>query len=240
MKNYWQFIPSGLGKHDSEELLKLSDKDFIELWDRAAESRFNQAEMDAIRTVSALTPTVLTTRHHRLMISIGSGMGFHEMTFARLQWDVQYYDIVESNLKVIRRIAELKNQPNIYHVRWAWIVERPLKYDLIWLWGSLHHMTKIDQVYTLGTMQRELRSGGHMVIMSYTWDYARRILNIERKEQFDPVAFGRLSDPVVGDEVCPYADWHDAASLHAMLPGMTLKHTEIFNNGDFAWYLFQS
>jgi len=99
-QSYWRFVPSGEGKHNSVELAQLPDGELERLWDRAFASRFlRYPEEDSFMQV------VAESFKGQQILSIGSGMGFHEIHYQKHGARVTCCDIVPSNLEVIRRPA---------------------------------------------------------------------------------------------------------------------------------------
>jgi len=73
--------------------------------------------------------------------------------------------------------------------------------------------------------------------MLYTWEFARVTCGWSSKDEFDPKTFALSSDPTVGEEDCPWSDWHDDSKLLALVDGeLEIKRRQFFNQGWYIWY----
>src|SRR5436309_15197281 len=95
-RTYWRFAPSGKGKHDTAALAKLTDAQLETLWNDAFVSRFlRYPEEDCFAQVAA------ASFRNKRVVSVGSGLGFHEIYYQRYCAQVTCCDNVDSNLDVI-------------------------------------------------------------------------------------------------------------------------------------------
>jgi hypothetical protein len=73
--------------------------------------------------------------------------------------------------------------------------------------------------------------------MLYTWEFAAITCGWASKSEFDPRMFARASDPTVGDQHCPWSDWHDEAKILDLAgPDMVITHRQLWQDGLFVWY----
>lgn len=230
---YWRHAPSGAGKHDTSVLASAADGDLLATWNAAFRSRFGgyPEEMTFLRT---LAPTIAGQR----VLSIGSGLGLHEVYYRSKGAAITCADIVPTNLEVIRRVASLTGAGEIETI----LLDDPAKFptstfDVVFIYGSLMAMPTPDQRTMLAKAARVLAPGGRIVLMLYTWEFARRTCGWESKDEFDPLMFARASDPTVGDEACPWSDWHDDDKLLALAePGFAVTRRQLWNDDVYVWY----
>lgn len=233
-KSYWRFVPSGEGKHNSAELAGAPDSELESTWDRAFASRFlRYPEEDRFMQVMA------ASFKDKQILSIGSGMGFHELYYRRHGAHVTCFDIVPTNLEIIRRVAAIKGLPPIETFCGAdsfWPkFDRTL--DVAFIYGSLMAMPAGEQRQLLERVKSALRPDGTIVLMLYTWKFAESTCGWRSPSDFDPTVFARASDPSVGAEHCPWSDWHDDAKLLDLAgPGMRITRRQLWQHGLFVWY----
>jgi hypothetical protein len=73
--------------------------------------------------------------------------------------------------------------------------------------------------------------------MVHACEFARRTCGWKDESQVDPLLFARASDPAVGDEVCPWSDWHDDTKLLDLAgDGARIIRRQPWNDGRFFWY----
>lgn len=235
-KSYWRFVPSGKGKHDTENLLSLSDKDIEQEWDEAFISRFsNYPEEDYfLRKMSK-------EFSGKSILSIGSGFGLHEIYYQTHGANVTCYDIVETNLLAIERICRIKK---ISPIKTIYQPTEKInnnfgltKYDVIFVYGSLMTMSEAKQKELIQELLPALHDNGSLLFMLYTWDFVKQTCMIESVDQYETNTFAHKSDPSVGGEHCPWSDWHDEYKLLALFerPAYIYRSTT-WNQNQYVWY----
>jgi len=234
-RTYWRHAPSGIGKHDTRLLLSESPARLLDVWTQAFQARFRgYPEEDVFLREMAKEFA------GKRVLSIGSGLGFHEVYYARNGAFVTCVDIVESNLKVIERVAELSGiTSRVNTICCADSSETPYdsSYDVVFIYGSLMTMPEPYQAKLLAKATAALTPDGRLVLMLYTWDFARLTCGWQSPDQFDPAVFARASDPSVAEEHCPWSDWHDDAKLLEMTgSGFVISHRQTWNYGLYVWY----
>jgi SAM-dependent methyltransferase len=230
---YWRFAPSGAGKHDTAELAK-SDDTFIGLiWNEAFAARFRQyVEEDEFLGVMG------AEFKGKRILSIGSGLGFHEIYYQSRGAQVTCCDIVPTNLEVIERVAAIKNIQGMRFV----LRNSPSQnfngpYDVVFCYGSLMTMPQELQRGLLKQAMAALSPGGRIVLMLYTWEFAHASCGWSSPAEFDPVVFARASDPSVGEEHCPWSDWHDDAKIADLVGNeLRIRRRQLWNQRWFVWY----
>jgi hypothetical protein len=99
------------------------------------------------------------------------------------------------------------------------------------------HMPPPAQRQLLARAIAALKPTGRLVLMLYTWTFAATTCGWERPDQFDPEVFARASDPAVGDEACPWSDWHDDDKLRNLIGSEChIVRRQTWNDGRFVWY----
>jgi SAM-dependent methyltransferase len=232
-RTYWRHAPSGSGKADSTSLLELDDRRLCDAWNAGFRERFlNYPEEEQFLRVFA------AETRGRKMLSVGSGLGFHELYYASSGASVACADIVDSNLSVIERVARAKHLHGLTtcDVSSGSFERCAGPFDIVFIYGCLMHMPADAQRELLSVARRSLVDGGSIVLMVYDWEFVHRTCGWTSVEQFDPATFARHSDPVVGDEACPWADWYDDAKLVGLAPGMSISRKQTWNDGQYAWY----
>lgn len=230
-RRYWRLVPSGDGKHDTTALLALSDAALERAWDAAFSSRFETYPEE-----EAFARGMAARVRGRSLLSIGAGLGLHEVLYSAHGARVTCADIVQSNLDVIARVAEQKRCPVTTMPATA-DAAYPGGQDVVMLYGCLMHMPPPAQRQLLARAAAALAPNGRLVLMLYTWTFAARTCGWVHRDEFDHTVFARASDPTVGDEACPWSDWHDDEKLLALMePGFRIARRQTWNDGLFVWY----
>jgi SAM-dependent methyltransferase len=168
---YWRHLPSGLGKHDTLQMAELNPNDLARHWDAAFRARvYTYPEEEQFLRI-------MTTRFAgRRVTSVGSGLGFQELVYAKHGAHVRCIDVVHSNLTVVRRVAQLKglevetllvndlNNP---------VYGQPNSQDVVLFYGSLMTMPTPLQARATNEAFRLLKERGAVIFMLYTWEFAR-------------------------------------------------------------------
>lgn len=145
---------------------------------------------------------------------IGSGLGFHEILYASHGAELTCADSSEA----------LYSGP----------------YDVVFIYGSLMVMPAALQRRLMAQAKASLAPRGEIILMLYTWKFAQRTCGWDSPDQFDPLVFARASDPSVGDEHCPWSDWHDDRKLLELAgPDMVIARRQTWNNALYVWYMLQ-
>ncbi len=236
-RSYWRFVPSGEGKHNSVELAQLADGDLLGVWDRAFESRFlRYPEEDCFMQVMA------ESFRDKQILSIGSGMGFHEIYYQEHGAHVTCCDIVASNLEVIRRICAIKGLAPVETISTTNSAEETFAgpFDVVFIYGSLMAMPLDDQRKLLARLKAALRPNGRIVLMLYTWQFVKSTCGWSSPADFDPLVFAKASDPSVAEEHCPWSDWHDDAKLLDVAGSdMRITQRQLWQQDFFVWYTLE-
>jgi len=232
-RRYWRLAPSGIGKHDTAELREMSADQLEELWNEAYTARMRVYPEEA-EFLKAIAPELNGKR----VLSIGSGLGLLEIFLQSRGATLTCADIVDSNLAVIRKISERKNGRAVSTI----LIEEAEQsfggpYDVVLIYGSLMTMPEAMQRSLLRRCRAALVPEGSIILMLYTWEFARATRGWSSQDEFDPKTFALSSDPTVGEEDCPWSDWHDDSKLLALVDGeLEIKRRQVFNQGWYIWY----
>lgn len=232
-RSYWRHVPSGAGKQDTSSLSGSDAASAAQAWDVGFRERFlNYPEEEQfLRTMAAELAG-------KRFLSIGSGFGFHELYYAAAGARVTCADIVESNIETITRVARQKRLDVAAHCIPDGDIDRvPGEFDVVFLYGSLMTMPAGPQRALLDKATRRVSPRGTIVLMLYSWEFVRRTCGWTSPSEFEPMRFARFSDPTVGDEDCPWSDWHDDAKLLSLAPpGMSILRRQTWNDEQYLWY----
>lgn len=233
-QEYWKYVPDGIGKCNTEELLFLTDKALELIWNKAIRNRWKTYPEERSFVFERCQQY-----NGKRIFSVGPGLGFHELIYANNGAKITCFDIVESNLLLLKRLAR-QFDLSVKICKTFTDLSHSERYDVFYFWGSLHHMTAQWQRNWLQIVEALLELNGRLIIMSYTWKYVQKLCPDMTKETFDPVRFGAVSDPAIGKLVCPWADWHDADKIMSLrsMP-FRLIEEQLFNRDLFAWYVFE-
>jgi SAM-dependent methyltransferase len=228
---YWRHAPSGAGKIDTGSLATADAVN--DVWDAAFRSRvLNYPEEEQfMRSFAGRV-------RGRRIVSIGSGLGFHELFYASAGARIACCDIVASNLSAITAAAARKGlDVETFVSDDATAQPLPGRADIVFVYGCLMHMPQEAQRALLERAREALNPGGSVVLMVYAWEFVRRTCGWNDPSEFDPVAFARASDPTVGEEACPWSDWHDGAKLLDLAgAGARIVRRQAWNDGQFLWF----
>lgn len=229
-RRYWRLAPSGAGKHDTSALSAAEETKLIAEWRDGFARR-----MAAYAEEEMFLEAMGREFSGKSVLSIGSGLGFHEMYYASCGAKVVCTDIVPTNLAVVRRMAAH------FGLSVETFVLEPDSslggpYDAVFIYGSLMCQPEANQRRLLERSASVLAPAGSIVLMLYTWEFARATCGWTSKEQFDPARFARASDESVGDEHCPWSDWHDDEKLVSLAPpGFFVSRSQLWQQDWFSW-----
>jgi hypothetical protein len=76
--------------------------------------------------------------------------------------------------------------------------------------------------------------------MLYTWKFAETACGWKSPADFDPVVFARVSDPSVGEEHCPWSDWHGDTKVRDLSGhDMEIVKRQPWQDDLFIWYALE-
>ena len=226
-RRYWRFAPSGKGKVDTADLLKLDDAEFIASWRSHFETRLWNYWED--KFFVAYFCRVFSGKR---VLSYGSGIGHNEIQFLAAGADLTCADIVPSNLDVILRVCRLLRvpKPKILYLDNPTATNFGHDLDAVFARGVMHHMPEADQIKVAENFRRAIKPEGQIVLNIYTRKYAERCAAPD-----DPTVFARASDPSVGTEHNPWSEWYDDAKVDRVFH-LPIAQKRTWNDDLFCWY----
>ncbi|MEG3961814.1 MULTISPECIES: class I SAM-dependent methyltransferase [unclassified Microcoleus] len=117
------------------------------------------------------------------LLSIGCGVGNHEILMAKLGFATQIdaFDFSETSLEIARKDATAAGvNINFYQDDFnSFIIDKNKKYDIVFCSGSLHHVKELERC--LSTIQKCLKPDGYFIVNEYIGD----CYNIYNENQVD-------------------------------------------------------
>jgi len=227
-KAYWKYAPSGEGKIDTSQLEKLSNEEFLRLWERSKRIRRENLWEEAF-FISHFAKLFAGLK----VLSFGCGLAYSETEFLKNGTEVTFADIVDTNIHAVKRLCNLKNYNNASFKILSGNPNEDLggPYDVVFAYGSLMHMPEDSQAKVLKQFFKSLNAEGQLVLMLYTPEFVK-----STGSSFDQKEFARRSDPSVGDVVNPWSDWHDDQKLERLAAEFLITQKQLFHEDRFVWY----
>ncbi len=226
LREKWVNIPAGITtRRNSKELLQLDDRELITLWSDIQRECINEISVRGWYYI--LYGDILKNKN---VLDVGSGLGIDAFTFAKMGVKITCLDIVEANIKLLKRITsllELSNVKFFYLDDIDDLNKLPYEYDIIWCQGSLLNMPfQIARQESLKLLEH-LKNGGRWIELAYP--KSRWI-----KEGMMP--FDKWGEKTDGG--APWIEWYDINKLLKRLEPHKFKvilNFE-FHKGDFIWF----
>jgi SAM-dependent methyltransferase len=224
----WREVPAGGDLVDriySTDLLNLPDDQLVERWTRMNKAGEEPTHRGWYQTMyrEALSG--------KRVVEVGSGLGFDGIFFMRGGARWIFADIVEDNLKIVRRLVDLFGLSSRAEYLW---IENPEsleaiagEVDAVWAHGSLHHAPFEIARQESQILLRKLKPGGRWIELFYP--YERWV----RQGRMPFSEWGRFTD----GERTPWAEWHDAERIKQRLfPAATTVILDYrFGGGQYGW-----
>ena len=231
-RKYWQFAPSGRGKVNTLELLGREDGEFYATW----LDHYN-ARLVHYWEERRVMPYFAAMFNGKDVLSFGSGIGLNEMQFVRAGARLVCADIVDSNLRVIERVAAIEGTP----LAGTLLMEDSARqhfggpYDVIYAYGSLMTMPIEKQRQVMSNFKRSLKPDGCIILMLYTWKFVVDTCGFDSPKQF-----ALCSDPSVNGLNNPWSDWHDDEKLIDVAGReFAIAKRQLWNQGWYVWYMLE-
>jgi len=203
------------------DLELLDDVRLLETWKQASKEGAEVREWYRILYAPILK--------EKVMLDVGSGFGIDSIGFAQSGARVTFLDIVESNLRVLRRVCGLLGLRNVdfCYLQDSRSLARLGAFDVVWCQGS---MICAPFEVARGESQellKHLRPGGRWIELAYPkvrWEREGRL-------PFDK--WGSKTDASA-----PWMEWYDLEKLKKRLePAKFRTVLEFeFHNRDFNWF----
>lgn len=229
-REYWKFAPSGFGKTDSSRLLDLDDREFGQAIYPVLQERYFYFWEDV-----PLINHFCEMFRGKKILAVGSGIGPEEIQYLKAGAQVTCADIVETNLRVVERTAQLEELDGFsyIHLKNHDTTPLPESIDYLYARGSLQTMPLEMQQKLLARIEKILAPGGRLIFGVYTKEFVEQTCSKE-----DPIDFARQSDPSVGECHNPWSEWYDDARVEALIgPDMFIQQRQTTYFDRNTWYV---
>ncbi len=229
LRSKWREIPGTReGRCFSADCLSWSDKELLDFW----EDCMSQTTVPEVRGwfQSVYQHQVADKR----LLDIGCGLGIDGIFFTEQGAKVTFADIVDDNLKVVKRICKLKEiSAEFYLIEDLKGFSFEFEFDIIMAIGSLHHIPFEIAQREISALLKCLKQGGRFMMLAYPRE---RFDEYCQKYGCDNQAdFGKVTD---GNRT-PWAEWYNAEKIRRLFgPGCHLNWWRNFgqNNREFNWF----
>ena len=223
----WREVPFGVDKRaNTLDLLNLSDIEIL----NAHENAFNNDTKKDFQHRGWFHELYKEYLTNKTIIDIGSGFGISSINFLKAGNKVIFADLVESNLKLIKRITDYlkltENAEFLYIENLKSLEALPIV-DVLFAGGSLHHAPKEFLKSEYEILQSKVKSNGRWLQLAYPETRWIR----EGRKKFEE--WGESTD----GKGTPYAMPIDAAFVQEMISPRKSKIilNYEFHNSDFNW-----
>lgn len=167
---------------------------------------------------------------HCMLADIGPGIGIDGIYFADRGAMVTFVDIVEDNLKLLRRICKLKGiSAQFYYIDNFFNYHFENTFDVYMFIGSMHNAPFDFSQRQAAGLAPFLRVGGKIVMLAYPKE------RYERSGAKNFAEFGKMTD----GERTPWCEWYDDEKIkHLFGPGFQLEWSRNFGSEgiEFNWF----
>jgi 2-polyprenyl-3-methyl-5-hydroxy-6-metoxy-1,4-benzoquinol methylase len=229
LRNKWGEVPTTrAGRIKTTELLKLSDEDLLKEWSCCRLDITTGTEFGHRGWYHVLYSDILKGKK---VLDVGSGFAIDSITYAQNGAKVTFVDIVQDNLRVVKRLCDLLHITNVEFLFLRDIdslKELASDYDVIYAAGSLHHAPSDIIKPEAKELLKHLKYGGRWIQLAYPYS---RWLN-EGKLPFDK--WGKKTDGVG----TPWTEWYDVSKLLKLLEPakFDVVFCQEFHDNAFIWF----
>lgn len=228
LRTKWFEIPLGNQRVKSTDLDKMGDDELLKLWQNGKREQTEGDDGFSLRGwYHLLYKPILKGKK---VLDVGSGAGVDGITFAQAGADVTFLDVVQLNLKAVRRLCEIQEVKDVDFV----YLKNPKSldtlgkdYDVFWCQGS--------QITTpFGMIQEEdhallkhMKPGGRWIELAYPrarW---------ERGGSPPFETWGALTDGGA-----PWMEWYDLEKMMRRLAPEKFRAVLYFEfrDSEFNWF----
>ena len=228
LKDKWNEIPGGdINRIKSVEVLKMSDSQIYNFW-KTAKQQATTGEYFKVR--GWYHELYANSFIGKNLMDLGSGFGIDGIVFAQNGVNVTFVDIVESNLKVIKRICsylKITNVDFVYIKNLESFSTIGKQYDVIWAQGSMLH-TPFDVIKEeVVEVLKYLKLNGRWIELAYP------------EERW--IKEGKMSFETWGEKTDGGAPWVEWYNLNKLLDRLEPAKFDLvlnfnFHNDDFNWF----
>lgn len=227
LRNKWRQVPFGNTRTNSTRLLKLNDAELLEQWRKGFSQSYNIREWFYRKYEGELAG--------KKVLDVGCGLGYDGIYFASQGANITFADIVPENIRVVRRLCNLKDIRAYYYYlggdNLAESIEALGKdYDFIMAMGSLHCAPQRIIGPEIRELVKHLKVGGRWLQLAYPksrW---------EREGRLPFWLWGRRTDGIRTQ----WMEWYDPDKLLKLLgDGFELVFYKEWYNNEFNWFDFR-
>jgi 2-polyprenyl-3-methyl-5-hydroxy-6-metoxy-1,4-benzoquinol methylase len=168
LREKWVSVPSGDGVFEkTTNLVELSDDALLAYWEKARKDITTGTEFAHRGWYHALYADSMAGKK---VMDIGSGFGVDSITFAQHGANLTFVDLVDTNLKVLKRLCEIMGLTEVrFHLLEDLRSLRVLDtdYDVIMAMGSLHNAPDEVMKPEYQELARHLKVGGRWLQLAY-------------------------------------------------------------------------
>lgn len=167
LRKKWSTVPGGGPRRSTEELLRLSDRQLLDIWKRDRIADTIGAGFDVRGWYHTLYKDILPGQR---VMDVGAGLGMDALTFAQHGAKVTLVDITESNHELQQRLAKLLDLDNVdflYLESLDSLDKLDTGYDVIWCQGSMINAPFDAMQRECAKLLEHLRIGGRWIELAY-------------------------------------------------------------------------
>lgn len=231
LREKWREVPASTqGRTFSNDLLALPDAELLQLWQGWYENNCAGEGYSTRGWYHDLYAPLAAQKGRWL--EVGSGLGYDGIFFAQMGAHVTFFDIVESNLRLIERLCRIKGVTNVsFAVLHDLSSIAPLgQFDCILAVGSLINAPFEMMCEERNALAGHLKTGGRWLELCYPQERWAREGSLPFTE------WGKKTD---GDRT-PWVEWYDGPKLlRSLQPHRFDVVLDMnFHNHDFNWFDF--
>ncbi len=221
LRSKWDEVPAGNSRRKTTELERLDDGELVETWRQASHGGSESREW--YRT---LYEPIL---RGKTILDVGSGFGIDGIYFAQKGARVTFLDIVESNLRVLRRLCNILGVRDVdfCYLSDAGSLDQLGLFDFIWCQGSMICAPFDVAKGEAKELLKHLKADGRWIELAYPK------MRWEREGRMPFEKWGKKTDGGA-----PWMEWYDLEKLHQRLEPARFKTVLDFefHNSDFVWF----
>jgi SAM-dependent methyltransferase len=227
LRQKWHEVPAGNNRYNTKELLHMSDIELLTLYQ---DLRNKSTSGSAFNVRGWYHELYVDSLQGKNVLDFGSGLGIDGLTFAQNGARVTFVDIIETNLKVLKRVVsllEIKEAEYFYLENLSDIAKLNHNFDVIWCQGSLINAPFEVIRQEIQLLLNHLPVGGRWIELAYPK------IRWEKEGQMEFDRWG-----IKTDGGAPWIEWYDLEKLKlAFEPAQfdVVLYLE-FYNGDFNWF----
>ncbi|MDL1969964.1 MAG: class I SAM-dependent methyltransferase [Candidatus Desulfofervidaceae bacterium] len=223
LRKKWKEIPIGRTKREcSLSLLELTDAELLQAWEKHKE------ETSCVR--KWYQKKYKEILKNKKILDFGAGFSVDGLYFALHGAQVTFADIVEDNLKVLKRLCKIMNvNADFYYIDDFFSFKFKTQFDAILFLGSIHHAPFVFTKKEVKALIKYLKPRGLVLMLAYP---KKRFENLKAR---DFVELGKMID---GPNT-PWAEWYDEKKVKKLF-GKSFKlnfYCEFGqDNSEFNWF----